>query len=99
MTFVRPNVESLLRQISRVGFASGQTQAKPIQIAIVTFHEIFKLQVGGHLAVIPRWESSNGSLFPLTSKDLPENGREGSSNFFGHGNKNDSDASHPKTNT
>src|SRR5207253_6204570 len=37
-----------------------------------------------------------GSLFPVTSKDLPENGREGSSNFFGRGNKNDSDASHPK---
>src|SRR5713101_1888154 len=64
MTFVRPNVESLLRQISGVGFASGQTQAKPIQIAVVKFHKIFKLQVGGHLAVTPKWESSNGSLFP-----------------------------------
>ena len=30
MTFVRPNVESLLRQISRASFASSQTQAKPI---------------------------------------------------------------------
>src|SRR5205085_33513 len=63
---------------------------------IVKLHQIFKLQVGGHLAVIPRWESPDGSLFPVTSKDLPENGREGSSNFFGRGNKNDSDASHPK---
>ena len=50
VTFVRPNVESLLRQISRIGFASGQTQTKPIQIAIVKFHKIFKLQVGGHVA-------------------------------------------------
>ncbi len=50
VTFVRPNVESLLRQISCIGFVSGQTQAKPIQIAVVKFHKIFKLQVGGHLA-------------------------------------------------
>ena len=47
VTFVRPNVESLLRQISRIGFASGQTQAKPVQIAVVKFHKVFKLQVGG----------------------------------------------------
>src|ERR1700730_13216372 len=64
VTFVRPNVESLLGQISRVGFASGQTQTKPIQIAVVKFHNIFKLQVGGHVAVIPKWESSAARLFP-----------------------------------
>jgi hypothetical protein len=64
VTFVRPNVESLLRQVSRIGFASGQTQAKPIQIAIVKLHKIFKLQVGGHVAVIPKWESSTAHLFP-----------------------------------
>src|SRR5439155_10300598 len=64
VTFVRPNVESLLRQISRIGFASGQTQTKPVQIGVVKFHKIFKLQVGGHLAVIPRWESSAPHLFP-----------------------------------
>jgi hypothetical protein len=31
-------------------------------------------------------------LFPLTSKDLPHSGPEGSPSFFGHGNNNDSDA-------
>src|SRR4029077_1658632 len=96
VTFVRPNVERLLSQISCIGFVSGQTQSKPIQIAIVKFHKIFKLQVGGHLAVSPRWESSAAHLFRLTSKDLPDNGRESFSNFFARGNKNDSDASHPK---
>src|SRR5207248_8315749 len=96
VAFVRPNVESLLRQISRVGFASGQAQAKPIQVAVVKLHKVFKLKVGGHVAVIPKWESLAAHLFPLTSKDLPHKGRESSSNFFGRGNNNDSDASHPK---
>src|SRR6476646_7640253 len=81
VTFVRPNIESLLGQIGRIGFASSQTQAKTVQIGVVKFHKIFKLQVGGHLAVIPGWESSAGHLFPLTSKDLPHNGRERFSNF------------------
>src|SRR5438477_5031765 len=64
VSFIRPNVEGLLGQISRVGFVSGQTQTKPIQIAVVKFHKIFKLQVGGHVAVIPKWESSAAYLFP-----------------------------------
>ena len=64
VTFVCPNVERLLGQISRIGSVSGQTQAKPVQIGVIKFHKIFKLQVGGHLAVIPRWESSAAHLFP-----------------------------------
>src|SRR5438874_10717621 len=96
ISFVCPNVESLLCKVSCIVFVSGQTQAKPIQVAVVKFHETFELQVGGHLAVIPKWESSAAHLFPLPSKNSPKNGRECSSNFFGCGNNNDSGASHPK---
>src|SRR5262249_32121821 len=91
-----PNVESLLRQIRGVGFASGQTQAKPIKVAVINFHKILKLHVGGHDAVIQKWEFSNGSLFPLKSKDLPHNAREDPSNFSRHGNNSDPDASDGK---
>src|SRR5438876_8425003 len=98
VTFVRPNVESLLRQISRIGFASGQTQAKPIQIAVVKFHKIFKLQVGGHLAVIPKWESSAAHLFPPMETKNNEShdyvGDKVSKNSPSVGNNSDSAASH-----
>src|SRR5437764_12156001 len=98
VSFVRPNVESLLRQISRIGFASGQTQAKPVQIAVVKFHKIFKLQVGGHLAVIPRWESSAAHLFPPMQTKNNEShdyvGDKVSKNSPSVGNNPDSAASH-----
>src|SRR5215475_14512572 len=98
MTFVRPDVKSLLRQISCIGFVSGQTQPEPIQIAVVKFHKIFKLQVGGHLAVIPKWESSAAHLFPLmqtksngSHHDLDSNASKNSPSV---GNNPDSAASH-----
>src|SRR5439155_2989972 len=98
VTFVRPNVESLLRQISRIGFASGQTQTKPVQITVVKFHKIFKLQFGGHLAVIPRWESSTAHLFPPMRTKTNEShdyvGRKVAKNSPSVGNNPDFAASH-----
>src|SRR5262249_16776147 len=43
--------------------------SKSIKITVISIHQFFKLWIGGHCAVIPKWESSANHLFPEFEKD------------------------------
>jgi hypothetical protein len=53
MSFVRPDVEGLLGKVTSIGLTSGETEAEPVKIAIIKFHQVFKLRIDGHIAIIP----------------------------------------------
>ena len=53
VTFAGPNVKRLLGKVRRIRLAPGKAEAKPIKISVITFHQLFKIYVGGHVAVIP----------------------------------------------
>ena len=53
MSFVRPDVEGLLGEVTSIGLTSGETKAEPVKIAIIKFHQVFKLRIDGHIAIIP----------------------------------------------
>ena len=38
MSFARPDVKSLLGQITSVSLTSGETEAKSVKIAVIKFH-------------------------------------------------------------
>jgi hypothetical protein len=54
MSFVRPDVKSLLSKVSGIDLASGETEAESVKIAVIKFYQIFKFRVRGHDAVIPK---------------------------------------------
>ena len=54
MSFVRPDVKSLLSKVGSIALASGKTETESVEIAVVKFYQIFKFRVRGHGAVIPR---------------------------------------------
>src|SRR5438876_3152920 len=47
MSFTRPDVKSLLGQISRIGFASSEAKAELVQIAVISIHQFFEVRLGG----------------------------------------------------
>jgi hypothetical protein len=53
MSFVRPDVEGLLGEVTSIGLTSGETEAEPVKIAIIKFHQVFKLRVDRHIAINP----------------------------------------------
>ena len=69
MSFIRPDVESLLGKVTSIGLTSGETEAEPVKILIIKFHYLFKLRVDGHIAITPsESESSGWHLFPQLEK-------------------------------
>ena len=38
MSFVRPDVEGLLGEVTSIGLTSGETEAEPVKVSIIKFH-------------------------------------------------------------
>ena len=96
ISVVCPNVKCLLGQITSFGLAAAETETKSVKVAIVTIHHVFKLRIGGHCIVIPKWECPIRCLFPRSGVKCCPVERDWILQFLPGGNNLSGGASYPK---